>query len=208
MKLQHLKNHITSYKKIYQLLIISLIFQFFFIINLHSKEQIIILSTVSWEPGANLTWEHTSIHVCSWIWTRIWHPRIRAHTNLYVCVCVCMAVCLFVRGCLFVFCFSLYVCVHLSFHVARSSQKKMMVPRLCWEHIQIQVGGRCSKFRIGGIVALISPTVRVALSNFCGHCGFVKLLWFVAIAAAARSARSSSDEGGSSLAIGISGLIR
>ena len=40
MKLLHLKNHITSYKKIYDLLIIGLIFQFFFINNLHSKEQI------------------------------------------------------------------------------------------------------------------------------------------------------------------------
>ena len=53
--------------------------------------------------------------------------------------------------------------------------------------------------------------MALILTNRTG--GFVKLLWplwlcqtFVAIAAAA--ARSSSDEGGSSLAIGISGLIR
>ncbi|WP_415272266.1 FecR domain-containing protein [Candidatus Pelagibacter sp. Uisw_121] len=40
MKHLHIKNHITSYKKIYHLLIISLVFQIFFIINLYSKEQV------------------------------------------------------------------------------------------------------------------------------------------------------------------------
>ena len=138
-----------------------------------TSAQIIILSTVSWEPGANLTWEHTSIHVCSWIWTRIWHPRIRAHTNLYVCVCVCMGVCLFVRGCLFVFCFSLYVCVHLSFHVARSSQKKI------WEHIQAflyigllyELADDARNFVLEALWHWYSPTKPYRTG------GFVKLLW-------------------------------